>query len=295
MVYLVVQTSLQSELSDRGKEQSASGSLEVPRTANLSRVTQVAAATSPSADIERGVDDDDNDDAQLVMEEDEKELSMSVPNSPKLGHRMGRMLSPRNRLRSQSFDDVVSSANNEVIVPLSPAHNVSRSLLIPNLKVNSFGSASDGEFFAESSRSEDPCTVLEHPLGGDRSSCELDSNAEDTDFHGRSSHKPANQAQEAYQFRGGLFQRMRLSVSEAKQDNALSQPSSDIEETDSMTTSQKILAKFKKPPSLLRRVRGNLTRARGSQSSTASDDLASEKLRQTREARDQSKSVFISI
>lgn len=301
VVYLVVQPSLQSEWSDRARDRSTSGSLEAPRTAQPPWLAQATTDDSPSAGVEeRGVDG--NDGELVTEEEDEKELSVSVPSSPKLGHRMGRVMSRLHRLRSQSFDDVVSRANNEVIVPVSPSHDVSGSFSIPSLRVNSFDTASDSESFGGRSRSDDPSSVLEHPLrGGDRSSCELDSNAgEDTATCGQSSHKPTGQAPAVGR---GFFRRMRLPASDAKQDLASSQPGSDTEEGDnSLTTSQKILAKFKNP-SLMRKFRGNL-KGRMSQSSSSSTAAAaaavattsdSERSRQIREARDQSKSVFISI
>ena len=69
------------------------------------------------------VPDDESSDSDMeggaLDEDDEREQSLSVPASPTLVHRHvhGRL----QRLRSQSFDDIASSVNNEEDLPPSPS------------------------------------------------------------------------------------------------------------------------------------------------------------------------------
>ena len=79
---------------------------------------QLHPAADDGAPVEECDLDNDED------EDDEKELSLSVPTSPTLAHRPPPQLHRHGRvqrLRSQSFDDILSSMNNEQDLPLSPS------------------------------------------------------------------------------------------------------------------------------------------------------------------------------
>ena len=76
----------------------------------------------PAADDGGPVEECDLDNDE--DEDDEKELSLSVPTSPTLAHRPHPQLHGHGRiqrLRSQSFDDILSGMNNEQDHPLSPS------------------------------------------------------------------------------------------------------------------------------------------------------------------------------
>ena len=76
----------------------------------------------PAADDGGPVEECDLDNDE--DEDDEKELSLSVPTSPTLTHRPPPQLHGHGRvqrLRSQSFDDILSSINNEQDLSLSPS------------------------------------------------------------------------------------------------------------------------------------------------------------------------------
>ena len=91
-----------------------------------------------------------SDEASLehALDEDEKEQSFSAPSSPKLSCQPPPIVHGRPRVRSQSFDDILSSVNNEEDAPPSPSalQSPSRTLRLPFPQSNpDSGSESDTE------------------------------------------------------------------------------------------------------------------------------------------------------
>ena len=213
--------------------------------------------------------EDEGDQTEQDLE-DEPEVSFSAPSSPKLGRRVPQQL--HKRTRSQSFDDILSSINNEVIppaasksqtVPRSPERARKSSVLQLPCDSDS-GSESDVETYELST------TASESRLRGSQK--ELEDSTE-------SGHHPQTSA--FTRFKGRFLQKIRFTAQ--KQLQQLSSGSTTAQETED-SDAQTMAQKFKNSPGLLRKV--------GVSRSPQPPQL-SEEDRKREEAREKSQTKFL--
>ena len=246
---------------------------------------------SPQLEPEGGIPNshDAKADVDDLFEDNEYEQSFSAPSSPKLGRRREPLVMDRrthHRLRSQSFDDIISSINNE---PASPTLQSTHTMPSPARKTSVLN--------------------YHHPLATVGSSSESDSDTEMYDMsnlprgslEGGLDRRPPSEASEVQQsigvaitrLKGRFFQKVKRGASKASDAGSVAQETEDSSETQSRSqVSQKLLTmgqKIRNSPSLLRKMGVNL-RSKSPQPTPLSDEDV-----RRREAREKSQSTFVHI
>ncbi len=243
-----------------------------------------------------------------MLDEDELELSFSAPSSPKLLRRdTFDLLQSPHRLRSHSFDDILSNVNNEEVYPASGPtcdilpvpHSSARTAPLIELDSSSdSGSESDVESYELS-------TATTEAAEEDRShKRDLEDSRELSQQH------PVSQGGAFTRFKGRFLQKVKFGASKASS----SQPHHGIGAGSGSTTSalsgqetedsdvptkrqgaQMFMSmgqKFRNSPSLLRKVGVNRrTKSPQALPPTSEDEMSSKR----QEARDKSQSTFVDI
>ena len=253
---------------------------------------EVTLATVPHTKEEDGGMSEDLIEDEL--DEDEREQSFSAPSSPKLTQRhpleLETNIRTHRRMRSQSFDDILSSVNNEVIPPAPssqtmPRTPVKKSSVIQIMHPSESDSGSESDEVSmvagRSSRPSDSDVQGEQ----EESRRELEGSTE-AELVPRAQHSNAFS-----RFKGRFFQKVKFPQSRSR-----SQPSttSATEDSDTQTKTQKLLAmgqKFRNSPGLLRKYGVN-RKAKSPQPTPSEED---EKVAKKKEAIKMSQTKFIYI
>ncbi len=240
-------------------------------------------------------------------DDDDKEVCSSAPSSPKRLRKDTLELLQSPRLRSHSFDDLLSNVNNEdtfpstvagtaseggaILLPLSPTRKTPL-ITFMDSSANS-GSESDVETYGFS-------TATFVAVGARRQRKDLDSSTE------LSSDNPVSQGGAFTRFKGKFFQKVKFGASKPHSQpphstgagsgittSALSRQ--ETEDPDVQTTRQKVMSvgqKFINSPSLLRKVGVNRSSRSPQSVPPASED---ETYLQKLEARNKSQTKFVDI
>ena len=290
VIYLVLPESWDRDWSE--VDQSADdGSTSSKQTQAIQPETN-ATSQSPSPQLETEGLPNSHDavakaDVDDLCEDNEYEESFSVPSSPKLGrHRELLMMDERtHRLRSQSFDDIISSINNE---PVSPTLHSMQTLPSPARKTSvlnyhplaTIGSSS------ESDLEEELYDMSNLPRGSQEDGLEKQPPSEASDLQ-------QSIGVAFTRLKGRLFQKVKRGSSKTSYASFVAQETEDSSETQSKSqVTQKLFSmgqKLRNSPSLLRKMGVNL-RSKSPQPPPLSDEDV-----KRREAKEKSQSKFVHI
>ena len=213
--------------------------------------------------------------------EDEQEISFSAPSSPKLIRRHPLQL--HKRTRSQSFDDILSCVNNEVIPPASinsqiiPRSPAKKSSVLQPLYDSDSGSESDVETYKVSTTGR---TASESDLRGSQKELE------DSESGQRS------QTSAFTRFKGRFLQKMKFGAQKQQYLSSGSVTSQEAEDSDAQTipqVTQTMAQKFRNSPGLLRKVGVNRKNKLPQPPQPSEEDI------KRKEARERSQTRFLLI
>ena len=290
VIYLVLPESWGRDWSE--VDQSADdGSTSSKQTQAIQPETN-ATSQSPSPQLETEGLPNSHDavakaDVDDLIEDNEYEESFSVPSSPKLGRcRELLMMDERtHRLRSQSFDDIISSINNE---PVSPTLHSTQTLPSPARKTSvlnyhplaTIGSSS------ESDLEEELYDMSNLPRGSQEDGLEKQPPSEASDLQ-------QSIGVAFTRLKGRFFQKVKRGSSKTSYASFVAQETEDSSETQSKSqVTQKLFSmgqKLRNSPSLLRKMGVNL-RSKSPQPPPLSDEDV-----KRREAKEKSQSKFVHI